>query len=78
MSKSKRKTKIFGNCGKSEKKGKQLSNRAFRRKQNRLLKIKDLEDTLLPIYRNEGLRSYELGKDGKDYWEDAPESSMRK
>ena len=34
MSNSKRKTKIFGNCGSSEKEDKRINNRMFRRKES--------------------------------------------
>jgi hypothetical protein len=76
MSRSKRKTKIFGYCGFSEKKDKRMANRIFRRKTRCFLKI-DVENTL-PIDLNEVYNVYNMEKDGKHYWADAPDKAMRK
>lgn len=76
MSRSKRKVKIFGNCGHSEKQDKRRANRAFRRKQRVAIHKEDFEK--LPIDLEEVASIWSMSKDGKSYWEDASEKDMRK
>jgi hypothetical protein len=76
MGKSKRKTKIFGHCGNSEKKDKRLANRMFRRKQKAAIEVGEFDK--IPIDMEEVCPIWSMSKDGKEYWADAPEKSMRK
>ena len=87
MSRSRRKVKIFGNAGKSEKKDKRINNRMFRRieskKNNEILKTEDLEEKELesldlPIDMDEVRNVWAMKKDGKTYWKNASEKHMRK
>lgn len=76
MSRSRRKTKKFGHCGSTEKQDKRLANRAFRRKTR--VKLKTEEDPILPVDLDEVSDLWTMSKDGKFFWNDAPEKSMRK
>ena len=74
MSRSKRKTKIFGNCGGSDKYFKAKSNRKLRR----LLKENlDLEDTFA-VNKREYSDIYSSKKDGKHYFAEATKKDMFK
>jgi len=70
MSRSRRRTKIFGNAvASSEKQDKRKANRALRRRVKSGdydAMIKDVSDP------------WAFNKDGKNYWEDATEKDMRK
>ena len=97
MGKSVRKTKIFGNSGRSEKQDKRINNRMFRRKESTIgntIKQELTEEninfvwseenesvdteTKYPIDMNEIRNVWAMSKDGKSYWHDAPDKSMRK
>lgn len=75
MSRSYRKTKIFGitTCA-SEKQDKQLANRAFRR----IAKAAVKADSDPPVSRNEVSDTWDFGKDGKQYWAKATKKDMSK
>ena len=64
MSKSYKKTPIFGNCNGSDKKDKQLSNRKFRKAIKKDLQTNSDTFSLL----REVSESYTFKKDGKHYW----------
>ena len=68
MSRSTKKTPIFGHCGKSEKKDKQLVNRMLRR----LTKIKIITEKFeeLPYCLDEVFNVWAMSKDGKYYWKE--------
>lgn len=76
MGKSKKKTKIFGHCGHSEKKDKRFANRMFRRKQKAAIQVGELDK--LPTDVEEVYPIWSMSKDGKEYWPDAQEKDMRK
>lgn len=76
MSRSKRKTPIFGNGGGSEKDDKRIANRKLRRKSKSLLQ-NFTEDTIMPLL-NEVSNLWDMAKDGKSYWGKATEKDMRK
>lgn len=93
MGNSKRKTKIFGNCNSTEKQDKRINNRMFRRREhtvsneiekelhtdNMLWYIeREISELDYPIDMNEIRNVWAMDKDGKSYWVDAPEKSMRK
>ncbi len=93
MSNSRKKTKIFGNAGSSEKQDKRINNRMFRRKEqvisgnikqelftdNILWFIeRDISELNYPINMNEIRNVWGMSKDGKSYWLNAPEKAMRK
>ena len=69
MSNSRRKTPIFGHCGKSEKKDKRLANRKFRRLERKKIKTDDFES--IPTDLDEVSNVWSMNKDGKGYWADA-------
>ncbi len=74
MSRSYRKTPIFGNCiCRSEKKDKRIANRAYRRIVRHCLKA----GKELPLKR-EVSNIWSFGKDGKSYWHNFTQESMRK
>ena len=76
MSKSFRKTPIFGNTKKeSEKKDKRIANRIFRRHNRQYLPVNP--DKLWDDV-NQALNAYKMAKDGKNYWAEAPTKCMRK
>ena len=76
MSRSTRKTKIFGHAGKTEKQDKRHANRAFRRKQNSVIKTEEFDK--LPLDVEEVAPIWSMSKDGKSYWQNATEQDMRK
>jgi hypothetical protein len=76
MSKSKRKTPIFGIAGGSEKQDKRLANRMFRRKAKVKIIAEDYEN--LPVRLDEVIDAWCMAKDGKTYWANAPDKAMRK
>ena len=81
MSRSFRKTKIFGNTGaSSEKKGKRIMNRIFRRATKSKLSIESIEDETLDFWfnKNQAYNVWSMEKDGKHYWKDAPAKYLRK
>lgn len=65
MSRSKKKTPIFGNAGGSEKQDKRIANRKLRRKVNELNKKPD-EDVQFPKIK-EVSNPWGMSKDGKHY-----------
>jgi len=69
MSRSRKKTPIFGNAGGSEKKDKRLANRMFRRKEKVKIATEQYND--LPIKMDEVMNSWVMSKDGKSYWKNA-------
>ena len=76
MSRSRKKTKIFGNAGGSDKPGKQLANRKLRKHSKAQLKKGDF-DKPMP-HKNEVDNVWNFPKDGKNYWKNAQEEDMRK
>ena len=93
MSRSKRKTPIFGRGGASEKKDKRINNRMFRKKEQTInSEIKkevlgssglsfielDVSDIKYPINMDEVRSVWAMNKDGKTYWNNAPIESLRK
>ena len=76
MSRSIRKTKIFGNGGGSEKKDKRLANRMFRKLEKTKIAMQQFEK--LPVYMSEVMNLWEMSKDGKNYWKNAEKKDMRK
>lgn len=79
MSRSRRKTKIFGHTGcPSEKEDKQLANRALRRiSKIEIDSIDDFDNLIVPDI-NEVSSLWNFGKDGKSWWGKATEKDMRK
>lgn len=74
MSKSFRKTPIFGMCNGSEKRDKRRANRRLRGR----VKVQVQHDAeVLPVLR-EVSNVWTFQKDGKTYWSSATESAMRK
>ena len=77
MGKSKRKSKIFPCAGgTSEKRDKQHSSRAVRRKVRAQLQQGDF-DKPLPL-PHEVVNPYRMDKDGKRYWPEATDKDMNK
>ena len=68
MSRSKRKTPIFGHTGKSEKKDKRIANRIFRKMTKSRIAKEEFDN--LPFNMNEALNVWAMSKDGKSYWEE--------
>jgi hypothetical protein len=68
MSRSRRKTPIFGHAGKSEKKDKQMANRIFRKKTKDEIAKGNYEN--LPFDINQALNVWSMSKDGKSYWKE--------
>ena len=70
MSRSYRKTKIFGNSGNvSEKQDKRIANRCLRSR----VRCGELNLTLREVSN-----PWDFAKDGKNYWANATEKDMRK
>lgn len=93
MSDSRRKTKIFGNAGTSEKDDKRINNRMFRHKESMISGIigqelhtsrylwfieQYISELDYPTNMNEIRNVWSMSKDGKTYWANAPLKSMRK
>jgi len=76
MSRSKRRTPIFGHGGGSEKWDKREANRKLRRKSKSLLKSIN-ENVIMPLMR-EVSNVWSMNKDGKSYFNKATEKDMRK
>ena len=76
MSKSYKKTPIFGIAGSSEKEDKRFANRAFRRISRVLLNKEEYEK--IPIRMRETIDVWCMSKDGKSYWSNAPDRFYRK
>lgn len=76
MSKSVKKTPIGGIAGSSEKQDKRFANRAFRRITNSLIQTGDYEK--LPLKIREIVDVWSMSKDGKRYWNNAPDYYYRK
>ncbi len=72
MSRSYRKTPIYGNAGDSEKKDKRLANRKFRKVKPTL----ENEDEL-PIDLDEVINKWSMSKDGKHYSKEYYEADPR-
>ena len=71
MSKSRKRTPISCYvCCKSQKRGKQVCNRKFRRHEHRLISIGDYER--LPVFTIEVMNPWDLGGDGKGYFHGLP------
>lgn len=73
MSRSYKKTPIFGHAGKSEKDDKKRWHRAFRKKNkdtinSTKLDIEELESTIFPVEEDISNTST-MSKDGKFYWD---------
>jgi hypothetical protein len=77
MSRSVRKTKIFGNCSAntSEKQDKRKCNRKVRRINKVLVTHEDDEHL---IGKHEAIDTWSMRKDGRHYWKDAEPGDMRK
>lgn len=75
MSRSFRRTPIFPitTC-ESEKEDKRIANRAFRRK----TKVAILTGRELPMSMDEVSNPWSWGKDGKNYWPEAPKKWLTK
>lgn len=79
MSRSYRKTKVFGmTCASSDKQGKKISSRIHRSVERQILKTCDISETPdfptgKTLYNN-----WNFPKDGKHYWRNATEKDMRK
>lgn len=85
MARSFRKTKIFGHTGSSEKEDKRINNRMFRRKENvidgeikKSVDVDSVDDSVYPVDMDEIRSTWSMRKDGKSYWKNAPDKSMRK
>lgn len=79
MSRSRKKSQVFGNASpSSEKPGKRCSSRATRSKVRQLLNLwTDFDEVIIPINR-EVFNTWDLGKDGK-HWRRCPsQKDMRK
>ena len=75
MSRSKKKKPFFTYVGCSQKAGKVKANKRFRR----LVKMRlHAGSTSLPLKSIEVTSPYDLGGDGKHFWKEADEKSMRK
>ena len=75
MSRSYRKTKIFGVSGDSEKYDKRIANRKFRKlSKNKIAAGRDD----LPTHLNDVSNVWRFFKDGKLYWADATKKDMLK
>lgn len=71
MSRSRKRTSISCvACCKSQKRGKQICNRKFRRKEHQTISIGDYD--ALPIYTIEVMETWDLGGDGKSYFHVKP------
>lgn len=87
MSRSFRKTPIFGNAGGSDKQSKRWANRAYRNAEKRMIKLTadteecpwgvDADYTMVP-HRNEIHNPHSFKKDGKHYWTEASDRDMMK
>lgn len=77
MSRSTRKTKIFGHCSKStsEKQDKRRCNRIVRRTNKARVHQQDDEHLISP---EEAMNVWSMNKDGKGYYKDATDEDMRK
>ena len=69
MSRSRKKTKVFGNAGASDKYDKRMANRKLRR-------LRRAGDDDLGI--RDVSNPWGWSKDGRHYWKDATEKDMRK
>jgi hypothetical protein len=89
MSRSYRKTKIFGHASSSEKEDKRINNRMFRKKESEIsnelvkeanadLEVSDETETSYPTDMDEIRSTWGMAKDGKGYWKGATAKSMRK
>lgn len=86
MSRSRRRTKIFGITTKeSEKQDKRIANRKFRKRVKDQLNIArqyedddSLDSLVLPELLNEVHDEWIMDKDGKKYWGEAEDRDMRK
>ena len=68
MSKSRKKTPIFGHCSGSEKEDKRIANRMFRRISKNKIQSEKFEQ--LPVNMNQILSLWEMSKDGKYCWKE--------
>ena len=76
MSRSRKKVPVSTNaCCKSQKRGKVMASKRFRRLVKSML-VQGNED--LPMKSIEVTSPYELGGDGKQYWKDHTDDFMRK
>jgi hypothetical protein len=66
MSRSRKKTPIFGVAGSSEKQDKRIANRMFRRKEKVKIAMEQYED--VPVRVAEVMDVWSMAKDGKSYW----------
>lgn len=78
MSKSRRKTPIFGIAGSSEKKDKRVNNRKLRRKCKSILSNNPESDELLLPLMNEISDIWNMSKDGKFYFDTDDKEYYRK
>lgn len=74
MSRSFKKTKIFGNASNSDKQSKRKANRKLRKA---ISNVDLLETEVLPKIRDVS-STWGFAKDGKHYWAKATEKDMRK
>ena len=68
MSRSRRKTPIFGNASHSEAKDKKIANRMFRKRTRNKIAMEQFEQ--LPLKLDDVLNVWAMAKDGKGYWRD--------
>ena len=79
MSRSRKKTKIFGNAGApSEKQDKRLANRALRRASKITIESSSDFDSLIVPDAKDVYSPWDFAKDGKHYWAEATAKDMRK
>lgn len=78
MSRSRRKTPIFGFGGNSEKDDKKRWHSRFRHNSKQLLKKNYDDDGFVNPVEREHSDTWAMGKDGKGYFQDATEKDMRK
>lgn len=78
MSRSTRKTPVFGNCAGSDKMSKRKANRAYRRAEKLVIASGDENDGFVMPVMNEIHNSCTFQKDGKHYWTEASDRDMMK
>lgn len=75
MSRSKRKTPIYGICGGSEKEDKRIWHRRFRRKEK--VALSKQHDEHISTDHREVSNPWSMSKDGKMYWSEVDQQRFR-
>lgn len=70
MGKSRKRTPVSTIYGKSQKRGKQMCHRCFRRREHVMIHVGNYDR--LPYRQLEIVEQWDLGGDGKCYWGEAP------